>query len=169
MSTLYTTGYGVWKSANRMAGLISGLRNAGVTTLIDTRHSPCAAALDPGALYGPKEWNLQPTGGIRDALAGAGIGYLWLVELGNPQKNDPAMQVLKWQLSDERGNWPIQRGLRLLADLVREQPHSCCLLCACEHYETCHRRLVAESLRERYFGGDLMVVNIGSRGVQAKS
>ena len=169
MSTLFTVGYGAWKTTARMAGLLAGLQQAGVTTLIDTRHSPCASATDPRSFYGPKEWNLQPTGGMAEALARQGIRYLWLVELGNPQKNDPAMQVLKWQLADEQGNWPIHRGLRQLADLIRAQPHTCCLLCACEQYETCHRRLVAEAVRDRYFGGDLSIQNIGSRRVEHKS
>jgi len=168
MSIVYTVGYGAWKTAGRMGGLIAGLQRSGVTTLIDTRHSPCASSTNPDSFYGPKDWNLQTTGGIADALARNGIRYLWLVELGNPQKNDPAMQVLKWQLADENGAWPIHRGLQQLAALVRDQPNSCCILCACEKYEECHRRLVAEALRDRYFGGELPIANIGVRTIDRR-
>ncbi|MFN0056262.1 MAG: hypothetical protein ACKV0T_29300, partial [Planctomycetales bacterium] len=80
--TLYTVGYGAWKTAQRMEKLIAGLQQAGVTTLVDTRHSPCASALNPNSFYGPKDWNLQVQGGIAESLRAHGIKYLWLVELG---------------------------------------------------------------------------------------
>ena len=74
-----------------------------------------------------------------------GIEYRWLVELGNPQKNDPDMAVLMEQLADENGRWPVHRGLSLLSKLL-EAGKRCCLLCACNRYEDCHRRLIAEAL-----------------------
>ena len=45
MNTLFATGYGSWPPAERMAGLIGGLRNAGVKLLVDICHSPCSAHL----------------------------------------------------------------------------------------------------------------------------
>ncbi len=45
---------------------------------------------------------------------------------------------------------------------------SCCILCACEKYDECHRRLVAEALRDRYFGGELSIANIGARTIDRK-
>ncbi|MFN0052858.1 MAG: DUF488 family protein, partial [Planctomycetales bacterium] len=126
----------------------------------------CASALNPNSFYGPKDWNLQVQGGIAESLRAHGIKYLWLVELGNPQKNDPHMAVLRWQLEDERGGWPVHRGLQQLAELVRRPGETCCLLCACEKYTGCHRRLIAEALRDRHFGGCLALVNIGARGTE---
>src|SRR5690242_6409657 len=126
MKTLFTVGYGAWPAAVRLERLVGALKEAGVTVLVDTRHSPCSSALDPKSTYGPKPWSLQVTAGIQAAVESAGIRYVWLVELGNPQKNDPKMAVLKAQLADTSTIWPVQRGLTLLAELVRESPESCC-------------------------------------------
>lgn len=160
MSTLWTVGYGAWPAAKRLESLLAALKSTGATVLVDTRHSPCASALKTESLYGPKRWNLQAEGGFREALEEAGIRYVWLVELGNPQKNDPQMTILKRHLADKGADWPVHRGLALLADLVRENPTGCAILCACEHYRRCHRRLIAEALRNEHFGGELGIKQI---------
>ena len=160
MPTLFTVGYAAWKPAERLRGLIAAFKNAGVTVLIDVRHSPCSAALSGDSIYGPKPWNLQVAGGIREALDAQGIRYVWMVELGNPQKNDPQMRILKAQLADEGADWPVHRGLRQLAALIGDNPVGCCILCACDKYDRCHRRLIAEAVRARHFGGALEIANV---------
>lgn len=146
---LFTAGYGRWPPAERMKRFLAALKVAGVTLLIDTRHSPCSSSTGPDALYGPKAWNLQ-TGeeGIAPAVRAAGLSYLWAVELGNPQKNDPEMAVLRAHLADAAGGWPVQRGLALLRPLVFERGERCCLLCACAKSAGCHRTLIAEHFRD---------------------
>lgn len=145
--TLFTIGYGRWPAPQRAAKFLAALRTAGVELLVDIRHSPCSSALDPANTYGPKEMNLQPGGaGIVPLLAGGGIDYLWAVELGNPQKNDPEMRVLKEHLSGPAGRgWPVARGLELVKGLVLGG-RRVALMCACAKYAGCHRRPVAEAL-----------------------
>jgi|GEM_PF-997082 len=147
---LFTIGYGAWPPAKRMETMVARLREAGVPLLIDTRHSPCASQLDPEHTYGPRDWHLQ-TGvqGIAARLADHGIDYLWLVELGNPQKTDPKMTVLREQLKNGDNRWPVNRGLALLKDIIG-QPAACALLCACADYRRCHRTLIAQSLSDRF-------------------
>lgn len=158
---LFTIGYGHWNVTDRMERLLSTLKNHGIYTVIDIRHSPCSPNLVEGNRYGPKSWTLQSTDkGIKAELLRAGIEYLWLVELGNPQKVDTAMALLKEQIASKDERWPIQRGLRLLDRFFRDSKGPCCLLCACEHYERCHRGVVAEALRDRYFGGSLEIEDL---------
>ena len=147
---LFTLGYGRWPAKVRGPRLVDALRRARVGVLVDIRHSPCASSLDPAHHYGPRDWHIRPAGaGIVTLLRGAGVGYLWLVELGNPQKTDPEMEVLRAHLSDPGGGWPVHRGLEQLRRLVVDERRRCCLMCACEKYEGCHRRVVAEAFRAR--------------------
>ena len=144
--TLYTIGYGRWTADSRESKFTAALTAAGVGMLIDIRHSPCSSSLDVKSLYCPRAFNLQAAGlGIITLLAAAGIGYRWVVELGNPQKKDPAMRILREHLADPAGEWPIHRGLRLVADAVAAG-HIVALMCACGKYAGCHRKPVAEAL-----------------------
>jgi hypothetical protein len=105
---LCTIGYGRWPTKRRLERLVGALTAAGVTTLVDTRHSPCPSNLDPRSNYGPRDWHLLDAGrGLDGHLRTAGIDYLWLVELGNPQKTDPAMAVLRAHLADAEAPWPV--------------------------------------------------------------
>jgi len=160
--TLLTVGYGRWKETKqRMPRLLDALNAARVTTLVDIRHSPCAA--DPGTVgnYVAKPWNLQVTGGIVPALKEIGIEYRWIVELGNPQKRDPGMAVLRTHIDANSEHWPVNRGLRMLANLVCDPGQQCCLLCACEEFARCHRSVSAEALSERYFSSTLEIIELG--------
>ena len=146
MFEIFTIGF-TSPAANRWQRLVAALKGAGVEVLVDIRHSPCASDPDPNTKshYGPRDWNLQlPPAGIASGLETAGISYLWLVELGNPQKRDPQMQILRHQVA-QPGGWPVHRGLEVLRDLVIRQGKRCCLLCACEDYATCHRSVIADA------------------------
>ncbi|MFL5339807.1 MAG: DUF488 family protein [Gemmataceae bacterium] len=160
---LYTIGYGLWPPAKRRAGLLGSLQQAGVRLLIDTRHSPCASQLDPANSYGPRDWHLQADGGIAAQLANHGIDYRWLVELGNPQKTDPAMAVLLAHLNSRNERWPINRGVALLAKILGETG-PCALLCACADYRQCHRTVVAEAARERFPELDIEIAHLPAGG-----
>lgn len=158
---LFTIGYGAWKDTRRrMNGMIAQLQQANVNLLIDTRHSPCASDPSDRSNYGARDWHLQPSGGIVAALAENGIDYRWIVELGNPQKRDPKMEILRWQLETGDECWPVTRGLQLLASLVRPEQHTCCLLCACADHRTCHRLVIAEALVQQHLDTNWTIVNL---------
>jgi hypothetical protein len=160
--TLWTIGYGRWPVASRARRLIDALSDAGITRVADVRLNPCASDPVPGRPYGPKPWNLQAgdDAGLVALLREGRIGYEWLVELGNPQRQDPAMRVLLAQLADPAGGWPVHRGLLRLSELVREPNARVAILCACGTPSTCHRTLVAQALRDRHFGGALTIQHL---------
>jgi hypothetical protein len=158
---LWTVGYGAWPAAVRAERLVAALVRRGVTRLIDVRLSPCAATPEPGRPYGPKPWNLQAgRAGIVGLLDPAGIAYDWIVELGNPQRQDPAMVILRAHLADPGGDWPVHRGLVRLAERIRTPGEAVALLCACADARTCHRSLIARTLAERHFAGDLSIRDV---------
>lgn len=159
---LWTVGYGLWPAPKRAERLVEALSQRGITRLVDVRHSPCASDPDPTSRYGPRPWNLQVgPAGIRMLLAGSGIAYEWLVELGNPQRHDPEMAVLRSHLADTSGGWPVHRGLERLAAIVRRPGEVAAILCACAEARTCHRTVVAHALAGLHFGGSLDVSDVG--------
>jgi hypothetical protein len=160
--SLWTVGYGAWPVAVRAERFVAALSLRGVTRLVDVRLNPSAANVKAGT-YGPKPWTLQ-TGrsGIVGLLGAAGIAYEWLVELGNPQRQDPAMAVLRTHLADPDGGWPVHRGLDLLAERVGRRGEVVAILCACADYQTCHRTVIARALSARRFGGDLIIRDVMS-------
>lgn len=157
---LYTIGYSRWSGASRLDKIIGALKSRDITLLVDVRLSPAASSLSEESIYGPKAWSLQPAGsGIKSHLNAAGIGYLWLSELGNPQKNDPTHTIMKQHIAEIDGPWPVHRGLKVLFDRI-EAGEKAALLCTCATYETCHRKQVAEALKDLYYHGDLEIQNI---------
>jgi hypothetical protein len=160
--SLWTAGYGAWPVAVRAERLVAALVERAVTRLVDVRLNPSAADLKPGR-YGPKPWTLQAgRSGIVGLIASAGIAYEWLVELGNPQRHDPAMALLRTHLADPQGGWPVHRGLERLAARVAEPSAVVALLCACADYRKCHRTLIAQALSARHFGGGLIIRDVRS-------
>lgn len=73
---------------------------------------------------------------IRDAVGQD--NYVWVVELGNVNyKNGKPIELYKPHLA-----------LRILRPLVEARP--IILLCACAHYDTCHRKVAAEYLSDAF-------------------
>lgn len=153
--TLWLVGYGAWPVANRASRLVQSLRSRGVNRLVDVRLNPCASNLDPSNNYGPRDWNLQAgeSDGIVGLLAAAGIGYEWLVELGNPQRQDHEMRVLKAHLAEPSQGWPVHRGLLRLKAILETPGAVPAILCACDDWSTCHRTVVARALAETHLPG----------------
>lgn len=163
---LWLVGYGAWPAPTRAARLVEALKSRGVTHLVDVRLNPCAADPTPGRPYGPKAWNLQAgSSGIAGLLGGAGIRYTWLVELGNPQRQDRAMAVLRGHLADPDAGWPVHRGLERLAGMLRDGGGTIALLCACDDGRTCHRTVVARALGDRHFAGALALREVVDRRI----
>jgi uncharacterized protein (DUF488 family) len=163
MNTLYTIGYNVWPASKRIEGMTRALTQAPVSLLVDIRHSPCPSDPTGRSSYGPKPWTLQRGEGILSHLKSVGVRYAWLPELGNPQKTDRQMAILRWHLTDRDQSWPVHRGLELLEGLMNGG-EVCCLLCACDKYEQCHRRLIAEAWMARRAGDPCAIFNLGPSG-----
>jgi len=156
--TLFTVGYGRWPTAQRVKSLMSALKAANVTMLVDIRHSPCPSNTNVKSNYGPRDWHLLDRGeGLDGHLRRIGIEYIWMVELGNPQKTDPQMAVLRSHLEEPKVPWPVNRGLSLVHELMQTRGKICALLCACKRYDDCHRKVIAEALNQRFFKGALMI------------
>jgi hypothetical protein len=148
--------------ASRARKLVESLVDCGITRLVDVRLNPCASDPVPGRPYGPKAWNLQAgDAGIVALLAPAGIAYEWNVELGNPQRQDHTMTILLAQLADTRGDWPVHRGLRRLAERIRENRQRIALLCTCASAAGCHRTTIAQEVSRRFFHDGLTIRDIG--------
>lgn len=129
-----------------------------MTLLVDVRLSPSSSDPVEGRPYGPKPWNLQGgRAGLTGLLEAEGIAYEWLVELGNPQRRDPSMAILRSHLADPLGHWPVHRGLDRLATFIREAGQTVAILCACDSWQTCHRTLIARALSARDFRGTLIL------------
>ena len=156
---LYTIGYGRWTPNRRLEQLLHALQASKINTLIDIRHSPCPANPDPRSNYGPRPWHLLDAAqGLDGHLRSVGIAYQWLVELGNPQKTDPDMTVLRSHLATPDAPWPVNRGLARLYEIVQANGNHCALLCACKYYDNCHRKLIAEVFSQRFFEGGLTIL-----------
>ncbi len=157
---LYTVGYGRWPVKKRLEKMLDVLQAAHVDILVDIRHSPCPSNTSPKSNYGPRGWHLLAGNvGIDGHLRRVGIDYIWVVELGNPQKNDKKMKVLRAHLAEPEQAWPVNRGLALLKQLA-DEGKTCCLLCACKDYDHCHRKLIAEAFSQRFCEGMLPIEDL---------
>ena len=161
--SLWAVGYNAWPAPVRAEKFVGALVGRGVTRVIDVRLNPCGSDAEEGRRYGPKPWTLQPgDAGIVGLLHAVGIAYDWLVELGNPQRRDPTMAVLRGHLDDPEGGWPVHRGLDRLATAVRRPGDEVALLCACADADRCHRTLIARALAVRAFDGRLVLREVAS-------
>jgi len=132
----FTVGHGI----RPLAELIETLREADVQTLIDVRRYP-------GSRRNP-QFN---QGGLRDALADAGIAYRHAVELGGRLSGEageeefacirvPAFRSYAARMRTDA--WQAA----LAAELAQPAP---CFMCAETDWRKCHRRLIAELLTAR--------------------
>ncbi len=159
--TIWTVGYGKWPVKSRAERLVAALKANGITRVVDTRLNPCASDPTPGRPYGPKPWNLQEgRNGIVGLLNDAGIAYEWIAELGNPQRQDPEMTILRSHLADAEGGWPVHRGLDRLAGIVSRADQRVALLCACDDPAKCHRTVIALALADGDLGRPMEVREI---------
>ncbi len=129
--------------------LVGALSAHGVTLLVDCRLNAASSQLTLGT-YGPKDWTLQAKkGGSAGGNRGARRARGHSVPLG-PRARQPAAQrsrlvILHEHLKDEHTRWPVQRGLRLLADLLGTE-RAVALLCTCDRFANCHVALLVAAL-----------------------
>ena len=126
---IYTIGY----EGASVEGLIGALKQAGVTRVLDVREAP----------YSKREEFSKEA--LATALAGYGIGYTHIRELGNPREGREAAraghmiafrEILNAHLDSEAGQRGLQKALALAAE------EKVCLLCMERSAKHCHRSVV---------------------------
>lgn len=148
---IYTIGY----EQASIEGLITTLKEAGISHLVDIRHSP---------------YSRRPefsTDELRASLTSYGIAYTHLRELGNPPQGREAArighmasyrEIFTAHLDSKTG----QDGLRHALSLANE--HVICLLCLEKSANHCHRSMVAARLAEMS-GKDIVHLKIATKTV----
>jgi uncharacterized protein (DUF488 family) len=134
--TVFTIGY----EHTTLAGMIAGLRTAGVKRVIDTRD----VANSRRAGFSKKL--------LAASLDEAGIGYVHLRALGTPKAGRIANRAGRMDEFREIYEASFQRPEAQLAlleaeELARAQPTA--LLCYCGDGAKCHRNRIAEALTEK--------------------
>jgi uncharacterized protein (DUF488 family) len=135
MSKFYTIGYG----GRAPEEFLQLLTEHGVRMLVDVRLRPDRASMGIYTLA------KDPEKGIRGLLAKAGIGYVSLLELGNPFFEMDDWESRYARLFESAGELLTER---LLAGI--EKPF--CLMCSEKSVEECHRKFIAAYLERR--GGE---------------
>lgn len=129
--TVYTIGYG----GRTRADFLALLAPTPVRTVVDVRLRPDRASM---GLWTKAR---TPDKGIEKLLADAGLGYVSLVELGNPFRELPDWPARYRRLLDAAGD--------LLTERLAAVPGPFCLLCSEKRSADCHRTLIADLLAGR--------------------
>ena len=127
--TVYTVGYG----GRTRADFLALLATAPVRTVVDVRLRPDRASM---GLWTKAR---TPDKGVEKLLADAGLGYVSLVELGNPFLGLADWPARYRRLLDSAGD--------LLTDRLAGVPGPIALLCSEKRAADCHRAVIADFLR----------------------
>jgi uncharacterized protein (DUF488 family) len=145
--TLFTIGY-EGASVDRF---VTTLQDAGVASIADVR----AVALSRKRGYSKNV--------LRDNLAQGGLGYRHFVKLGTPKSGREAARAGDSELmrhiycNEVLNTGEAQQAMEELSDMATREP--VCLLCFERDPSHCHRRILAERLRDRGWDViDLMVI-----------
>ena len=132
---LYTIGY----EGMDLPALLDYLRATGVECVLDIRENPFSRK--PGFSKGP----------LSQALEARGIRYVPLRELGTPRPlrdkvkadgdYETFFQAMRQHLATRR------EAIEQACDHIRRM--TCCLMCYEQSADACHRKVVAEMIRER--------------------
>ena len=125
---VFTIGYGD-RTKEEFLSLVKSNR---INAIVDIRLRPDRARIGFWAKAKTAEK------GIEGWLAGAGIGYISLIELGNLFLDCPDWQHRYEKLLSSCGE--------LLTQRLMEIPGPICLLCAEKKASECHRKIVADFL-----------------------
>jgi uncharacterized protein (DUF488 family) len=135
---IWTVGHG----ARPVAELVADLRSAGIERLIDVRTAP-------GSRKHPQFGQVPLT----EALAAAGIAYVWRKDLGGWRKPKPDSRHLALESAAFRGyadhmeTEEFERALRWLIETSGSTPTA--FMCAESLWWRCHRRMIADALTAR--------------------
>ncbi len=134
MSTIHTIGH----STRPVEEFIELLTARGVTRVVDIRTVPKSRR-------NPQYWG----DALADSLAGVGLAYSYVAELGGLRKRRPDSPNGAWRNASFQGyadhmlTEEFERGLETLLELAEED--SCAIMCAEAVPWRCHRRLVADA------------------------
>lgn len=142
---LYTIGY----EGRDLPTFLDCLAASGVECVLDVRENPFSRK--PGFSKKP----------LSQALEARGIQYVHLKELGTPR---PLRAAVKSDGDYGRFFQAMQEYLATQEEAIeRACSHVrrmvCCLVCYEESADTCHRKVVAQIIRER-IGGELDVIHL---------
>lgn len=134
---LYSIGY----EKASLADFLTTLTGARVATVIDVRDLP----LSRRAGFSKRQ--------LQAAVEGAGLAYVHLRALGTPPEGREANRRRAWDrfwriVEDKLATAEAEIDLQRAADLAAVSPS--CLLCYEADWHICHRRRVAELLRDRH-------------------
>jgi uncharacterized protein (DUF488 family) len=123
-----------------LAGFLQALKDANVATLVDVRNHP---------------WSQRPEfrrDALRRHLLAAGIGYVHIRALGNPDKGRAAAKAgdgasYRAHMAAQIASADGQKGLARIVDLARKG--AVALMCYERDPARCHRSMVAEALTAR--------------------
>jgi uncharacterized protein (DUF488 family) len=145
-SQLLTTGY----AGHDLESFVTKLRDHGVETIVDIRQNPVSRK------RGFSKSKLEKF------LAGHGIGYVHLRELGVPVELRNRLRGADCDLDEyfeEFGRYVSTQNNALTVMQSKALQERCCLLCVESRPEDCHRSIVAETLLTRD-GGKLEIQHI---------
>lgn len=128
MGRFYTIGYG----GRRPEDLLALLKSKGIRTVVDVRLHPYRASM---GVYTKAS---SADKGIEKLLAGSGIKYRWLAELGN----------LFFHFEDWRSPYRLllERAGDLLTQRLMQIREPFCLMCSERKASECHRGEIANCL-----------------------
>ena len=136
LETIWTVGH----STRPIADFLALLAAHGIQALIDVRRFP-ASRRSP-------HFNQEA---FAQALATAGIAYVFLPELGGLRKPRPASRNTAWRNAGFRGyadhmeTVEFQKGMEQLLAMARSKPTV--IMCAEARWWRCHRALIADYLK----------------------
>jgi uncharacterized protein (DUF488 family) len=142
---IFTIGYG----GLRPSQFEQVLQEHSIKSVVDIRIWPIRASM------GSYIWSESAERGIRALLAGAGIAYFSLLEIGNPFKDLPDWKDRYRRLLHYAGDVLIER--------LRGIPGPLCLLCCEKEPKDCHRLILAELLEKRGHEVEHLVVQTPPR------
>ena len=129
-SVIYTIGYG----GRGREEFVEALKKHGIELIADVRMTPNRASM---GMYVKAK---TPLKGIERMLGEAGIEYVWMEELGNPDREDPEMTLYRTVIWQE-----LPQRTQRLAELAKTK--AACLLCAEKDVCRCHRGIIGDFLR----------------------
>jgi uncharacterized protein (DUF488 family) len=136
---LFTTGY----EGLDLQAFVRCLEDNGIQCVLDVRENPFSRK--PGFSKGP----------LSQALEARGIHYVHLKELGTPRSLRDAVKS-----DGDYGKFfhEMQRYLATQPEAIDRacdyiSRMTCCLVCYEKSVDTCHRKIVAESIQKRHHKG----------------
>lgn len=144
--SLFTAGY----EKRDIKGFVKSLQQKKINTLIDVREIP--ASRKPGFSKTP----------LSEHLEEAGIKYIHIKELGSPKfLREKLHENNDYEYFFKKYSAYIQTKVDVLKKLYKDVilHETCCIMCFERDHFQCHRKIVAEKIKE-IDGNGLMIIHI---------